>query len=104
MIGQTCKSMYLFYHQVLFQGALELATPKNDSQIVTIKFVSTKKNVYRGRWGGEQGWVLALKELRDSRGTKGGGGECVTGMAFFIVLLVVFVERSLKTERVWDFS
>ena len=104
MIGQTCKSMYLFYHQVLFQGALELATPKNDSQIVTIKFVSTKKNVHRWVWGGEQGWVLALKELRDSRGTKGGGGECVTGMAFFIVLLVVFVERSLKTERVWDFS
>ena len=97
--------MYLFYHQVLFQVALELATPKNDSQIVTIKFVSTKKNVYRGGWGGEQGWVLALKELRGSRGTKGGGGGVtVTGMAFFIVLLVFFVERSLKTERVWDFS
>ena len=56
--------------------------------------------------GREQGWVLALKELRGSRGTKvgGGGGVTVTGMAFFIVLLVFFVERSLKTERVWDFS
>ena len=51
MVGQTCKSMYLFYQQVLFQGALQLATPTNDSQIVTIKFVTSKKNVYRGGVG-----------------------------------------------------
>ena len=55
MVGQTCKSMYLFYNQVSFQGATQLATPTNDSQIVTIKFVTTKKNVYRGGWGGEEG-------------------------------------------------
>jgi len=71
-VGQTCKSMYLFYNQVLFQGALQLATPTNDSQIATIKFVTTKKNMYRGRWGGGKGWVLALKELRVVGALKGG--------------------------------
>ena len=55
MVGQMCKSMYLFYNQVSFQGATQLAIPTNDSQIVTIKFVTTKKNVYRGGWGGEEG-------------------------------------------------
>ena len=50
-----------------------------------------------------------LKELRVVGALKrggGGGGDCITGMAFFTVFLslVVFVERSLKTERVWDFS
>ena len=45
----------IFYHQVSFQGALQLATPTNDSQLVTIKFVTTKKNVYRGGCGGEEG-------------------------------------------------
>ena len=50
---------------------------------------------------------MALNELRVVEALKpGGGGDCVTGMAFFRVFLplVVFVERSLKTERVWDFS
>ena len=55
MVGQMCKSMYLFYNQVSFQGATQLAIPTNDSQIVTIKFVTTKKNVYRVGWGGEEG-------------------------------------------------
>ena len=41
-----------------FRFALQLATPTNDSQIVTIKFVTTKKNVYRvgGGAGGEVGF------------------------------------------------
>ena len=49
---------------------------------------------------------MALKELRVVGALKRGGGDCITGMAFFTVFLslVVFVERSLKTERVWDFS
>ena len=46
-----------------------------------------------------EGWVLAVKELRVV-GALRRRGDCVMGMAFFKVLLVVFVERSLKTESV----
>ena len=46
---------------------------------------------------------MPIKELRVVRALRGRGGG-VTGMAFFKVLLVVFVEGSLKTERLWDFS
>ena len=77
LIRQTASTWQVPLCVIVYQGTKWLdkrvkvciffimATPTNDSQIVTIKFVTTKKNVYR---------VLALKELRVVRALRGGGG------------------------------
>ena len=83
MVGETCKSMYLLYHQVLFQGALQLATPTNDSQIVTIQVVIGKMCIA----GGGEG---ALKELREESQNR----KCV-------ILLTFFLNRGMQILSEW---